>query len=50
MTIIRRLTTLALGTMGLVAATAGSASAGMVLTNHCQPTSLDTPTTVVTAD
>ena len=37
MTIIRRLTILVLGSLGLVAVTASSASAGMVLTNHSQP-------------
>ena len=41
MTIIRRLTILVLGALGMVAVAAGPASAGMVLTNHCQPTPVD---------
>ena len=38
----RRLLILILSTIGLVAAASGPASAGMVLTNHCQPMSIDT--------
>lgn len=33
----RRLLTVVLGTLGLVAVAAGPASAGLVSANHCQP-------------
>jgi len=41
-TTTRRLLTLTLAALGLIAVAAGPASAGMVVGNHCQPTSIDT--------
>ncbi len=36
----RRLLVLTATTLGVVAATAGPAAAGMILTNHCEPSTL----------
>ena len=40
-TTTRRLLTLTLAALGLIAVATGPASAGAIIGNHCQPTSLD---------